>query len=100
LPAALEETSPSTGSVEKTKTSKPELVAALKAAFAYCDQAYNGMTDTGGVQVVRFFGGMPRLAVLAFNNDHNSEHYGNMVTYMRLRHIVPPSSERRPKPAN
>ena len=32
--AAMEETSPATGSVEKTKTSKPELVAALKAAFA------------------------------------------------------------------
>jgi len=24
---------------------------------------------------------------------HNLEHYGNLVTYMRLKNIVPPSSE-------
>jgi len=94
--AALEETSPGTNRIEKTITTKPELVAALKAAFSYCDQAYTGMNDTAAAQVVRFFGGMPRLAVLAFNNNHNSEHYGNMVTYMRLNHIIPPSSERSP----
>jgi hypothetical protein len=42
---------------------------------------------------------MPRLAALAFNTSHNAEHYGNKVTYMRLRHIVPPSSERPPRVA-
>ena len=30
--------------------------------------------------------------VLAFNSAHNYEHYGNLVTYMRLNGIVPPSS--------
>jgi len=35
----------------------------------------------------------PRLMVLAFNNSHLNEHYGNLVTYMRLKGIVPPSSE-------
>jgi len=39
-------------------------------------------------------GGMqPRLMGLAFNNSHLNEHYGNLVTYMRLKGIVPPSSE-------
>jgi len=31
--------------------------------------------------------------VLAFNTAHDFEHYGNLVTYMRLKDIVPPSSE-------
>jgi hypothetical protein len=29
------------------------------------------------------------------NNSHNNEHYGNLVTYMRVKGIVPPSSEPR-----
>src|SRR5881394_1868631 len=37
------EKSPASGSVEKTKTSKADLVAALKEAFAYCDKAYDGL---------------------------------------------------------
>src|SRR5262249_41888879 len=97
--AALGEESPGPASVEKTQTTKAALIAGLKAAFAYCDSAYAGMTDAKGAEVVRFFGGMPRLAALAFNTSHNAEHYGNMVTYMRLRHIVPPSSERPPRAA-
>ncbi len=31
--------------------------------------------------------------VFAFNTAHNYEHYGNLVTYMRINKIVPPSSE-------
>jgi hypothetical protein len=34
-----------------------------------------------------------RLDVLVVNNMHNMEHYGNMVTYMRIKGIVPPTSE-------
>ena len=41
-----------------------------------------------------FFGRQQtRLGILAFNNSHMWEHYGNLVTYMRLKGIVPPSSE-------
>lgn len=36
---------------------------------------------------------MPRLTVLAFHTGHAFEHYGNVVTYIRLKGIVPPSSE-------
>jgi hypothetical protein len=32
--------------------------------------------------------------VLAFNSHHDWEHYGNIVTYMRLKGLVPPSSQR------
>lgn len=80
--------------IEKTKTSKADLIAALKDAVAYCDKAYNGMTDASGAQVVKLFGrDTPKLGVLTVNNMHNMEHYGNLVTYMRMKDIVPPSSE-------
>jgi len=80
--------------IEQTKTSKADLIAALKDAFAYCDKAYDGMTDASATQMVKLFGGdTPKLGVLTVNNMHNLEHYGNLVTYMRLKNIVPPTSE-------
>jgi hypothetical protein len=36
---------------------------------------------------------MPKLSTLIVNNMHSNEHYGNLVTYMRLKNIVPPTSE-------
>ena len=82
--------------IEKEKSSKADLVAAAKAAVAYCNAIYSGMTDAKGAEMVKFFGGdRTRLGVLNFNNAHTMEHYGNMVTYMRIRGIVPPSSEPR-----
>lgn len=80
--------------IEETKTTKADLIAALKAAFAYCDKAYDGMTDSSGAQIVKLFGNdTPKLSVLTVNQMHNMEHYGNLVTYMRLKNIVPPTSE-------
>jgi uncharacterized damage-inducible protein DinB len=85
--------------IEKTKTSKADLIAALKDAVAYCSKAYAGMTDASGAQMVKLFGNdAPKLDVLVVNNMHNMEHYGNMVTYMRLKNIVPPTSEQPPAP--
>jgi uncharacterized damage-inducible protein DinB len=79
--------------IEKTKTSKADLVAALNDAFAYCDAAYSSMNDASGAQMIQFFGrSMPKLGVLIINNMHDMEHYGNLVTYMRMKNIVPPSS--------
>lgn len=80
--------------IEKTKTSKVDLIAALKDAFAYCERSYDGLTDTSGAQTVKFRGmDVPKLTILIVNNGHLSEHYGNLVTYMRLKNIVPPSSD-------
>jgi len=85
--------------VEETRTSKADLIAALKEAFAYCDKAYNGMTDSSSVQMVKLFGqDAPKLGVLNVNNAHGAEHYGNLVTYMRMKNIVPPSSDPPPTP--
>jgi uncharacterized damage-inducible protein DinB len=84
---------PRTG-IEKVVTSKTALVAALKEGVTYCNSVYDGMTDQKGLETVPFyFGPTPRVSVLYFVVTHTYEHYGNLVTYMRLKNIVPPSSE-------
>jgi hypothetical protein len=80
--------------IEKTKTSKADLVAALKDAVAYCNKAFASMTDAQGSQMVKMMNyNVARLTVLSVNTAHTDEHYGNMVTYLRLKGLVPPSSE-------
>lgn len=82
--------------VEKSKTKKADLVAALKDAVAYCNKTYAAMTDAKGSQMTKMMNfELAKLTVLAGNFAHSYEHYGNMVTYMRIRGIVPPSSEKR-----
>jgi uncharacterized damage-inducible protein DinB len=81
--------------IEKSTTSKADLVAALKEAVAYCGKTYASMTDAKGSQMTKFMGfDLARLTVLSVNTAHADEHYGNMVTYLRLKGIVPPSSEK------
>lgn len=94
--AAAGEKSPSSINIEKEKTSKAELSQALKDAFAYCDKVYDGMTDGKGAELVkRGRSDVARIGILVGNNTHLNEHYGNIVTYMRLKKLVPPSSEPR-----
>jgi uncharacterized damage-inducible protein DinB len=80
--------------IEKTKTSKADLIAALKGAFAYCDKAYDGMTEASGAEMVKLFkGDMLKRDALTANAMHGVEHYGNLIVYLRMKNIVPPSSE-------
>ena len=89
---------PPRAGIEKTVTAKPALIAALKEGVSYCNTVIDGMTDQKGTETVPFyFGPTPRLSVLYFAVTHTYEHYGNLVTYMRLNNIVPPSSEPAPK---
>jgi hypothetical protein len=90
---------PRTG-IEKLVISKPALIAALKEGVSYCNSVYDSMTDARGSSetVPFYFGPTPRLSVLYFVVTHTYEHYGNLVTYMRLKNIVPPSSEPAPPP--
>ena len=75
---------------------KAEIVAGLKEGFAYCDAAYAKLTDTTSAALVNFFGAQrTKLSGLYSNTFHTWEHYGNLVTYMRINGIVPPSSEPR-----
>lgn len=85
--------------IEKTAKTKSEIVAALKEAFAYCDTAYGNLTDAKAAETVKLFGmTLTRLGTMDFNTAHNMEHYGNLVTYMRIKNIVPPSSTPQPPP--
>jgi uncharacterized damage-inducible protein DinB len=82
--------------IEKTRKTKAEIVSALKEAFAYCDGAYANMTDANAAEMAGLFGmQITKLGAMDFNTAHNMEHYGNLVTYMRIKGIVPPSSEPR-----
>jgi len=79
---------------EKTMTAKAQLSKALSDAMAFCDKVIAGMDDKKAMETTKFFvgGSSTRGMILAFNTAHNFEHYGNLVTYMRLNKIVPPSS--------
>src|SRR2546426_6731480 len=88
--------------IERNRHTKAELTKALDESFVYCDKQYAAMTDAAGPPIIKFEAGgegsrvpiqMPRLTVLAFHTAHAFEHYGNVVTYMRLKGVVPPSSE-------
>jgi uncharacterized damage-inducible protein DinB len=83
--------------IEQSAKTKAAIVAALKSAFAYCDDIYAGMTDGKAAELIPAFGGakITRLSMLDFNVSHTMEHYGNIVTYLRIEGIVPPSSESR-----
>ena len=84
--------------IEKSKASKAELVAALKEAVAYCSKTYAAMTDAKGSEMMKMMNmDFAKLTVLSGNTAHDYEHYGNMVTYMRLKGIVPPTSEKSEK---
>jgi uncharacterized damage-inducible protein DinB len=82
--------------IEKTKTSKADLMAAFRASNDYCVRAY-AQSDAATRGMTKLFGGeRTRLAALARNTVHDGEHYGNIVTYMRMKGMVPPSSQPAP----
>jgi uncharacterized damage-inducible protein DinB len=82
------------------KTDKDSILTGLKDSLAYCDSAYNETTDANFNQAMKVAapGGTgvqaPRGSVLIFNTTHNNEHYGNVIVYMRLKGLVPPSTAR------
>lgn len=78
--------------IEKSVKGKAKLIEALKASTAYCARAYE-QTDAATRAGVELFGQkMTRFHALTLNAVHNGEHYGNIVTYLRINGMVPPSS--------
>jgi hypothetical protein len=87
--------SPTAGAA--SKTTKAELAAALKASFDYCDPIYEYMTDRAGAAKVKWAPReMSKLGLLNWNISHDNEMYGIMGAFLRLKGLVPPSSEGRP----
>lgn len=77
-----------------SKTSKADLVAALKQSFDICDAVFAGTTEANTSEMVASFGGQtPRAAALYGTIIHSNECYGNMAVYLRLKGLVPPSTE-------
>jgi hypothetical protein len=93
LPVEIQQT-------EKTKKTKAQLIQALTASGDACDKAHATLSGARGAEMMDWFGVQhPRVTVLFFNSSHAWEHYGNIVTYLRLKGIVPPSSEPRKPPS-
>jgi uncharacterized damage-inducible protein DinB len=82
---------------EKSATTRAAIIKALGDSMTYCDGAFAAMDDKAlGAPVDMPFGigkGTKAAALLA-NVGHLNEHYGNLVTYFRLKGMVPPSSRR------
>ena len=78
-------------------TDKTVLVPAVIEAFAYCDDAFAKLTEQNALEMLTI-GTAPNQRQVARANQltmviaHGNEHYGNLVTYMRIHGIVPPSS--------
>jgi uncharacterized damage-inducible protein DinB len=96
------EKNPGPENLEKL-TAKADIMKALNDAFAYCDGAYNALTDASGAEVIDITqeNGRQtknlRMGLLTLNYGHNNEIYGSMVVYLRMKNLVPPASEPRPQ---
>jgi len=91
------------GNLEKVQMTRAQIQKTLADSFAYCDPVYASLDDANGAQVVEIqqengrVTRNTRMALLMLNVVHNNELYGNLVTTMRIKSIVPPSSEPRPE---
>jgi hypothetical protein len=92
-PARGDKTAYEEDRIEKTAKTKAEIVKALNESLAYCDAAYNALTDKTAAETI--LPNVARAQRLINNTVHLQEHYGNLVTYFRIKGMVPPSSNRR-----
>lgn len=77
-----------------SKTSKTDLIAALHQAFAQCDKAYEMATDADAANVISTpHGQRTKLGALIGNTIHDNEQYGILTVYLRLKGLIPPSSQ-------
>ena len=82
---------------EKTTKTKAEITKAVTDSIAYCDNIYAALTDRTAAEVIPMpfsMGNAARASTLMRNTMHVQEHYGNLVTYFRIKGMVPPSSRR------
>lgn len=97
------EKNPNAGNNLEKLTTKAEFMKALNDAFTYCDAVYGALTDASGMEMIDITQESGRqtrnlrMALLILNYGHNNEIYGSMVSYLRMKNIVPPASEPRPQ---
>lgn len=89
----LGEKPPAEDAIEKVAKTKAAIVAALKASTAHCEKAYAIASTTLQTPMDLFGEKNTRAGALTLNAVHDGEHYGNIVTYMRMKGMIPPSSQ-------
>jgi uncharacterized damage-inducible protein DinB len=94
--SALGDPAKSEDEFEKSMTTKAQLVAALRASNEYCRRAYAQSDAAAAASTTMFGEKQSRMYALALNAMHDGEHYGNLVTYLRIKGMVPPSSQPTP----
>ena len=74
---------------------KAVFLKVLSDSFAFCDDVFSTTTDENATQFVKQGPNeLPRAAALFGLLAHNAEMYGIGTVYLRLKGIVPPSTER------
>jgi uncharacterized damage-inducible protein DinB len=90
---ALGEQPPAEDAVEKAAKTKAALLEAMRSSTTYCAKAF-AQSDADARAPANLFGrDVTRFHALVLNATHNGEHYGNLVTYLRINGMVPPSSQ-------
>lgn len=74
------------------KLKKADLEKALAASVALCQKAFAAVTPANMMEPAGGRGNRTKMGNLIYNTSHINEHYGNLVTYLRLKGMVPPSS--------
>jgi uncharacterized damage-inducible protein DinB len=89
------EPNPKKDEKEETTRSKADTIALLKGSASYCEPLVTGLTETSISELVpmgqdKVAKGLVPLALIS----HADEVYGSMAVYLRLKGIVPPSTEK------
>ena len=95
--AAKGEKSPHPEAAFEALATNAALVKAWDDSVKYCDGVFQALTDKSAVESIEMPFGMGkgvRTSALLGNIGHLNEHFGNLVTYMRLKGIVPPTSKK------
>jgi DinB superfamily len=80
---------------ENTRT-KAEAIALLKASNGYCDPLMSALTETTATELAKVGRNQVAKGLLpAELISHGMRMYGTMAVYLRLKGIVPPTTERR-----
>jgi uncharacterized damage-inducible protein DinB len=102
--ANVPEVDTSTPDSVKAKWPKEELVAKLKAAFAFCDEAQAQLSDAKLAEMISLPGPngtsrqLPRVNMVLGHALDLADHYSQIANYMRLNNMLPPSALPRPRP--
>ncbi len=76
-------------------TTKSDLQKALANSFTLCDKAYDSLADATAAEMIKTPRGQrTKLGALSGNVTHDTEQYAILAVYMRLKGLVPPSSEK------